>query len=49
MGLTIMEKKPAHILVADDDEYILDLIKNTLESENYIVSLASDGPALWQE
>ncbi len=40
-----MDKKAAHVLVVDDDPYICDVIKNTLEAENFVVSLAGDGPA----
>jgi DNA-binding response OmpR family regulator len=40
-----MEKKVAHVLVVDDDPFICDVIKNTLEGEDFEVSLAGDGPA----
>ena len=38
-----MEKKPAHILVADDDEFLLELIKKTLEAEGFRVTPVCDG------
>jgi DNA-binding response OmpR family regulator len=38
-----MDNKAAHILVVDDDDYLTDIIKNTLEAENYIITLAHDG------
>jgi len=37
-----MEKK-AHILVVDDEQYVLELIKSTLEPEGYTITTASDG------
>ena len=37
-----MEKK-AHILVVDDEQYVRELLKRTLEQEGYAVTLAADG------
>jgi DNA-binding response OmpR family regulator len=37
-----MEKK-AHILVVDDEQYVLELVKRTLEPEGYAVTVAADG------
>lgn len=37
-----MEKK-AHILAVDDEQYVLQLLKRTLEPEGYAVTLAADG------
>jgi DNA-binding response OmpR family regulator len=36
-----MEKK-AHILVVDDEQYVLELVKRTLEPEGYAVTVAAD-------
>jgi DNA-binding response OmpR family regulator len=38
-----MDNNTAHILVVDDDEYLSDIIKETLEAENYTVTIAYDG------
>lgn len=38
-----MEKKAAHILFVDDDPYISDVMKNTLETEGFLVNLAGNG------
>ena len=40
-----MEKK-AHILVVDDEQYVLELVKRTLEPEGYAITLAADGLSL---
>ena len=37
-----MEKK-AHILVVDDEQYVRELLRRTLEQEGYAVTLAADG------
>ena len=37
----IMDKK--NILLVEDDEFIRDIFKEILESEKYVVSIASDG------
>jgi DNA-binding response OmpR family regulator len=36
-------KKKAHILVIDDEQALLQLVKNILEPKGYKVSLAADG------
>jgi len=36
-------KRKAHILVVDDERYILDMLKCTLEDEGYSVDVAADG------
>jgi DNA-binding response OmpR family regulator len=41
-GEVSMEKK-AHILVVDDEQHVLELVKRTLEPEGYAVTLAADG------
>ena len=40
-----MTVEMAHILVVEDDPYLSDMIKNTLEAEGYTVTVAHDGEA----
>ena len=40
-----MNVETAHILVVEDDLYLSDMIKNTLEGEGYTVTEAHDGEA----
>jgi len=37
-----MQKK-AHVLVVDDEQHVLELVKRTLGSEGYAVTVAADG------
>ncbi len=39
----LIEKKKSHILVVDDSRSARELIKNFLENEGYVVTLATDG------
>ena len=36
-------KKKAHLLVVDDDQYVRELVRMTLEDAGYVVTLANDG------
>jgi len=42
-GAIAVEKRISQVLIVDDDPYISELIRSTLETEEYIIDIANDG------
>lgn len=42
--MTQIDEKPIHVIVADDEEIVLSLVRDMLEDEGYLVEVAPNGP-----
>ena len=42
--MTQTDEKPIHVIVADDEEIVLSLVRDMLEDEGHLVEVASNGP-----
>ncbi|MDH3890848.1 MAG: response regulator [candidate division Zixibacteria bacterium] len=42
--MTQTDEKPVHVVVADDEEIVLSLVRDMLEDEGHLVQVASNGP-----